>query len=565
MDLFSSWTIRRRLVFSSVSTQAALATLAVIATLLLLFTARSANLIVDRNMALSTRLSAQQSALMSVHTDYLRLLTAQAAGNNPNVDARTKELKGQIAAIGQELGKIKLAADEAAGPEIDKIVTGLQAYSGTIDVVSSMLSLDFSSAAGMLKPFEDNYATLLGELKQLVDAETISAQSRAAAVGRTVHWSIFALIALALAAIGSGSWVQSRISKGIVSAIETIAAATEALAREDLSCDPARLARSDELQAIVAGLIVFRDNIARVQRLMQAEREAEGERSRMLIALANDFEGQVHGDIGRSAEAARQLIANAEDMSKRMTTSRESSQVSNHAADEVSGNVQSVAAAVDEFSATTREITRQADVSSQRIKDTVNATEEAQARVRVLQEAADKIGTIVTLITDIASQTNLLALNATIEAARAGDAGKGFAVVAGEVKALANQTAKATDEIRGQIDAIQVETGHVTEGMSQVAQLTNEVANIITVIVQGSEQQDSAIGEISHAVNSASRGVSELRQQVALTRGETEHADRAARAVAETTGQLSGIIKLIEAQSSKFTAALRKDAERNSK
>jgi methyl-accepting chemotaxis protein len=560
MDLFSSWTIKKRLFISSVSTQFALISVAVLAAALLLMTARSTNLIVDENMALSAQLSAQQSALMAVHTDYLRLLTAQAAGNNPNVDARTKELKAQIAEIGKQLLQIKERANEASRPEIDKVATGLQAYAGTIDVVSSMLSLDFASAAGMLKPFEENYATHLASLKKLVESESLAAQDRAASVGRTVRWSIFILVALSLAAVGGGWWIQSQASRAIIDGIATIATATEALAREDLSCEPARLIRSDELQAIVAGLIVFRDNIARVQQLMKAQREAEEGRGRMLIDLANDFERQVQGDIAKSVDASRLLIANAEDMSGRMNASRESSEVSNSAAEHVSGNVQSVAAAIEEFSATTREITRQADVSSKRIQETVSATEAAQARVRVLQEAADKIGTIVTLITDIASQTNLLALNATIEAARAGDAGKGFAVVAGEVKALANQTAKATDEIRGQIDAIQAETGQVTEGMGQVAQLTNEVANIISVIVQGSEQQDSAIGEISSAINGASQGVGELREQVALTRGETEQADRAARDVASTTEKLSEIIGVIECRSSEFTAALRKDA-----
>jgi methyl-accepting chemotaxis protein len=565
MALFSGWTIRRRLFFSNVSAQTAQISVALIATLLLLMTARSTNLIVDQNMALSTQLNAQQSALMAVHTDYLRLLTAQAAGNNPKIDARTAALKGQIVAIGQQLDQLKGSANEASRPEIDKVVGGLKAYAGTIDVVSSMLSLDFGSAAGMLQPFEDNYASLLTTLKGLVEAESRSAQDRAASVGRTVRWSIGILLLLSSVAVGFGWWVQTQTAKTIIGGIAAIAGATEALAREDLTCEPARLQRSDELQSIVAGLVVFRDNIARVQHLMQAQQDAEAGRGRMLIDLANGFDNQVQGDIGKSVEAARLLIAKAEELSGRMETSRRSSEVSNGAADHVSGNVQSVAAAIEEFSATTREIARQADVSAQRIQDTVAATESAQARVRVLQDAADRIGTIVGLITDIASQTNLLALNATIEAARAGDAGKGFAVVAGEVKALANQTARATDEIRNQIDAIQVETGQVTNGMVDVARLTGDVANIISIIVEGSDQQNSAIGEISKSVNSASNGVGELREQVALTRGETELADRAAREVAGTTQAMNQLIGLIETRSREFTSALRQDADRNRK
>lgn len=565
MKLFSGWTIGRRLSFSNMSAQASQISVAVLATILLLMTARSTNVIVDQNMALSSQLSAQQTALMSVHADYLRLLTAQAAGNNPKIDERTRALKGQIDAIGQHLDQLKSSAAETSRPEIDKVVAGLKAYGGTIDVVSSMLSLDFSSAAGMLQPFEDNYASLLATLKKLVEAESLSAQDRAASIGRSVRWSITILLALSVIAVGGGWWVQAQTAKTIRDGIASIAAATEALAREDLSCDPACLQRSDELQSIVSGLMVFRDNIIRVQHLMQAQRDAEAGRGRMLTDLASDFDRQVQGDIGKSVEAAGVLISRASELSGRMETSRRSSEVSSNAADHVSGNVQSVAAAIEEFSATTREIARQADVSSHRIQDTVAATEAAQTRVTVLQKAVDRIGAIVGLISDVASQTNLLALNATIEAARAGDAGKGFAVVAGEVKALANQTAKATDDIRSQIDAIQSETSQVTNGMVDLARLTGEVSDIIAVIAHGSEQQNSAIVEISQSVNSASKGVSELREQVALTRNETEQADRASGEVTSITKSMNDLISLIESRSREFTTALREDADRTSK
>jgi methyl-accepting chemotaxis protein len=580
--LFKNWSIERRLLVGTIATGTALAFVVILATFLLLMTSRSATSIVDQNMALSARLSAQQATLMEVHSNFLRLLTAQAAGNAPNVDATVSGLKTVISRIGADLIALKATARKESYAEIDSVDSGLKAYAGTIEVVASMLSLDFASAAGMLTPFEDNYAKLLNSLRKLVEAESRNAQAQAMDTTDIVRASIGVLLALSLGAGLAVWWVQTQTSRAIRSGILTIANATERLAKEDLSQDLGLLIRQDELQSIVAGLIVFRDNIERVRNLMRAQATAQEElvrtqtdalsaqeaaqaqRVSMLISLANDFENQVHTDIVKSGEAAKQLNANAQELTRRMAGNRAASESADAVASNVSENVQSVAAAIEEFSASAKEIARQAEISSASIHQTVEATTAAQARVQVLQESAQQISSIVKLINDIASKTNLLALNATIEAARAGDAGRGFAVVAGEVKALAAQTAKATDEIKSQIDAIQAETAKVFEGMNSVTDLTSEVSTTISIIVDGSVQQEAAIREISHSVNTASSGVGDLRQQVSITREETARADRTSQEATATTQSLGTLIETIDARSKKFVAALRDDAERRS-
>jgi methyl-accepting chemotaxis protein len=291
------------------------------------------------------------------------------------------------------------------------VATGLTSFAGTMDVMSSMLSLDFSSAAGMVQPFEDNYATLLEVFETLVKAETLSAQSRAAATERTVRWSIGLMLGLTLLVGAANLWLQNRLASSVTEGIALIAQATDCLSKEDLSVDLDRLARTDELQSIVRGLRVFRDNIRRVQELAAAQTEAQAGRATMLRTLAQDFDNKVQGDIARSTEAARLMRTKASELSERMGHNRAASQISDTAAERVSGNVQNVASAIEAFSAATKQIARQADLSSDRMNATLVATETAQGRVSVLQEAAQKIGAIVQLIADIAAQTNLLALN----------------------------------------------------------------------------------------------------------------------------------------------------------
>ncbi|ALG72124.1 chemotaxis protein [Azospirillum thiophilum] len=325
------------------------------------------------------------------------------------------------------------------------------------------------------------------------------------------------------------------------------------LAGGDRSIEVPGVGRRDEIGAMADAVDVFKRNAIEADRLtaiQRAEEQAKTRRAARLEELMRAFEGNVTTVVQSLSGAAMQMQQSAGTLNATADeTNRQSTTVAS-AAEQASANVQTVAAAAEELSSSIAEIGRQVNQSTRVAEQAVSGANRASDVVSSLADGAQKIGEVVELINDIAAQTNLLALNATIEAARAGEAGKGFAVVASEVKSLANQTAKATEGITGQIAAIQGATREAVAAIGEIGRIITEISQISATIASAVEQQSAATQEISRNVQEAAQGTQQVTGTiVGVTRA------------AGDTGRAAGEVRSVADHLSTESARLRREVE----
>ena len=299
------------------------------------------------------------------------------------------------------------------------------------------------------------------------------------------------------------------------------------LAAGDLEIVAGDTARRDELGEMARTMDVFKTNAMEVQRLRNdqqiAEARAAEQRRTDMNRLASNFESAVGEIVDTVSSASTELEASATSLTTTATRSQQLATIVAAASGEASTNVESVAAATEELTSSVNEISRQVQESARIANDAVDQARKTNDRVDELTKAAGRIGDVVELINNIAGQTNLLALNATIEAARAGDAGRGFAVVASEVKALAEQTAKATGEIGQQISGIQAATKDSVLAIKEIGDTIGRMSEIASTIAAAVEQQGAATQEISRNVQQAANGTTQVSANIVdVERGASE-------------------------------------------
>jgi methyl-accepting chemotaxis protein len=351
------------------------------------------------------------------------------------------------------------------------------------------------------------------------------------------------------------------IGRGIVNPITGMTLAMGRLAGGDTNAEIPSRERGDEIGKMAVAVQVFKDSMIETERLrgeqVETEQRQANQRKADMVKMADNFENAVGEIIETVSSASTELEASASTLTSTAARSQELATTVAAASEEASTNVQSVASATEELTSSVNEISRQVQESARMANEAVDQARKTNDRVGELSRAAARIGDVVELINTIAGQTNLLALNATIEAARAGEAGRGFAVVASEVKALAEQTAKATGEIGQQINGIQAATQESVGAIREISGTIEKLSEISSTIAAAVEEQGAATQEISRNVQQAAQGTQQVSANITDVQRGAAETGSASSQVLSAAQSLSGDSNRLRLEVGKFLNTVR--------
>jgi methyl-accepting chemotaxis protein len=372
--------------------------------------------------------------------------------------------------------------------------------------------------------------------------------------------SLMMLVVILGFAVIAGAAVSLFLVRDVSAGIASIVGPMQALGEGDLSAEVPHRGEKTEMGAMADALQIFKEAlIAKKSADEAAGRDAEAkiERGRCVDSITRQFEAMIGEIVNTVSAASSQLEASAGTLTSTASRSKELATTVAAASEEATSNVQSVASATEELSSSVTEISRQVQESARMAGDAVGQARSTTDRVSELSKAATRIGDVVELINTIAGQTNLLALNATIEAARAGEAGRGFAVVASEVKALAEQTSKATGEIGQQISGIQAATQDSVNAIKDISSTIERLSEISSAIAAAVEEQGAATQEISRNVQQAAHGTQQVSANISdVERGATETGSASSQ-VLSAAKALSGDSTRLKQEVSSFLSSVR--------
>jgi methyl-accepting chemotaxis protein len=497
------------------------------------------------NLPIRAAAAALNNAVVATHIKIFRYVSwaSNSVSAKLLVELR-KELDGDLLTIEKNFEQLKARPDLSAATQSDLSVlhTKLKEYASTAKDTLDVGSIDAPMATMMLGQTDDNFIKISRDIRKLLAATTLQSGSIIESLSNVVETQKFVLTTILMFCLTLSVIATIAIAKSIVGPIQSVTHIMKQLSAGDTKIKLGYVGRHDEIGQMIEAIEVFRRNTIEIQGMQDSYREAEERgaltRKREMDALAAEFEASVKNLTVQLAESVTVVRSNAETMSK---SANDTSKQSNSTVETVAGtqeNVDSVAQAANELARTIDELARRMNNIFKLANDMSQQSETSNSGLGRLVASVERIMPITNLIQGIAQQTNLLALNATIEAARAGDSGKGFAVVAAEVKALAHQTGKATEEIAQNIGAVRETCASVVSTNGQVIAAIQNLLMVTSEISAAVEEQSAATLGISTSAQSAVDSSRVIAANIRNLNGQANATYTASNSVLEATGHL---------------------------
>ncbi len=519
----------------------------------------------NRSFTREAEVQALTDTLTVAHAGLYRTVILSTANASPKaVEDEAKALTGQLSKLKVQADKLKgqSSSTEEEGQLLQRFGSDTSVYQAKVSSFLDLLKMGVDPL-DFLQEVQAAYGRLHGTSRDYLTYQRQQSANAYAGVNASVDATTRAFIAAAVVALLITVSVALFIGFHIARPVVRLTTVMERLAEGRLDDEVPAAERGDEIGQMARTVRVFKENAQRVQELSREQdamrTRATEEQRRAMNRLATDLEASVKAVMGEVVRSANSMRGEANVvLENARQTSHHSDSVA-HAVQEATSEVESVAAGAEQLRASIDEITRSITQSTQLARGAVDEAGRTDSIVQGLSEASRKIEEVVGLINNIAGQTNLLALNATIEAARAGEAGKGFAVVAQEVKSLANQTAKATDEIGSEIAAVQAATTAAVNAIRAIVNTIRQVDESLSTVAAAVEEQDAATRDISERSQRAASDTAAVLQEMRLVQQAAETTGHSAGTVQTTTEELSrSFNKLdneIEAFINRITAA----------